>query len=347
MKVLSRVAAAAAACLVVAGVAGAAPPWVTVTDDFSEEPALFGLAAAPGNALIVADGGAGPTEIRKGSTSLVAELAGVNDIAPIGQSEMLAVATREAEPCEEEPTATETGLYRVSSGRSVQVADTQVFECEVDPAADGTDEGSNPFDLARLDGHRTLIADAAGNSLLVADQQGRLDWVASLPAKLGLPCPAWFCSGTVPFPVHAVATSVAIGPDGAYYVGELTGFPATPGNSNVWRIEPGAHHARCGSSPACRIVGTGFTSIIDLQFGPDGKLYVVELDEASWLAIEPGGPLTSLGGTINACSLGATLSCTVRASGLPLPTAVAFQDGNLYSTLLALVPGQAQVAQIP
>ncbi len=334
----SAVAVTCAVGLIVATAAGAAPPWTTVTDDFSAEPALFGLAAAPGHTLIVADGGAGPTEVRDGSTALVHELPGVNDTAPIGRGEMLAAVTAE-----------ESGLYRVSHGRAQLVADTSAFENSVDPAQDGTEEGSNPFDLARLSGHQTLIADSAGNSLLVADEQGGLDWVASFPTK-SIICNPPFCGPTpVPFPpgAQSVPTSVAIGPDGAYYVGELTGFPGTPGNSKVWRVAPGTRHARCGSSPACTIVGTGFTSIIDLDFGPDGKLYVVELDEASWLAIEPGGPLQPLGGTINACSLGTTLSCIVRAGGLPLPTAVAFQDGSLYATIFALVPGLAQVALIP
>jgi hypothetical protein len=34
------------------------------------------------------------------------------------------------------------------------------------------------------------------------------------------------------------------------------------------------------------VVADGFTSIVDLTFGPDGTLYDVELDEASWAALE-------------------------------------------------------------
>ena len=36
-----------------------------------------------------------------------------------------------------------------------------------------------------------------------------------------------------------MATSVTVGPDGYWYVGELRGFPATPGTSQIWRIKPG------------------------------------------------------------------------------------------------------------
>jgi hypothetical protein len=46
-------------------------------------------------------------------------------------------------------------------------------------------------------------------------------------------------------PAQAVTPSVAIGPDGAYYIGELKGFPAPTGESRVWRIDPDAHHVHC------------------------------------------------------------------------------------------------------
>jgi hypothetical protein len=187
-----------------------------------------------------------------------------------------------------------------------------------DPAGDGTDEGSNPFDLAR----KTLIADAAGNDLLVADDVGRIDRVASFPTQGG---------------IQPVPTSVAIGPDGAYYVGELTGFPAPLGLSRVWRIAPGARHAHCGASPACSVVVTGLTSIIDLTFGPDQKLYVAQLEDAGWPALE-GGNIT--GGSIHACDVKAG-ACQTVASGIPMLTAIAFRGGTIWHTVWALVPPDA------
>ena len=50
--------------------------------------------------------------------------------------------------------------------------------------------------------------------------------------------------GTI-LPSEAVATSVTVGADGFYYVGELRGFPATPGQSQVWRIAPNSVGALC------------------------------------------------------------------------------------------------------
>ena len=74
-------------------------------------------------------------------------------------------------------------------------------------------------------------------------------------------------------------------------------------------------------SQACTQVAGGFTSIMDLAFGPDGTLYVVEFDEDSWLAVVGGGFAPSAGGTVNACNV-STGSCSELATGLSLPTAV-------------------------
>ena len=115
--------------------------------------------------------------------------------------------------------------------------------------------------------------------------------------------------------------------------------------SRVWRIEPGAQHAQCGASPKCSVVADGFTSIVDINFGPDGTLYVVELDENSWLGLEVDPP-QMLGGTINACTWG-TFDCTEQATGLPIPMSVAITNsGDAYAAIWALVPGEARIIEI-
>ena len=60
-------------------------------------------------------------------------------------------------------------------------------------------------------------------------------------AQEGGPLPP---AGT-PIPSEAVATSVTVGSDGYWYVGELRGFPATPGTSQIWKIKPGTVGATC------------------------------------------------------------------------------------------------------
>jgi hypothetical protein len=279
---------------------------------------MFGISTAPGGQLLVADAGQGIVDADTGA--LVAPLPGVTDVAPIGRGDMLALTSTFA------PNA-HGALYRVSKGKARQLADLQAYEVENDPAGDGTDEGSDPFDLARLAGGKTLIADAAGNDLLVADEKGRVDWVASFPTQGG---------------IQSVPTSVAIGPDGAYYVGELTGAPFPTGISRVWRIRPGVRHAACGSSPDCSVVVGGLTAIIDLQFGPDGKLYVAQLEDAGAGALEGGG---GVGGSVHACDV-STGSCQTVVSGIPLLTAIAFRGSTLWGVIWALVPGQADVVPL-
>jgi len=317
---------------------------------------LFGLAVAPDGSLLVADAGSGIVELRKGAGSLVASLPGVVDMAPIGRGDMFALTGGGADPL------TAGKLYRISQGSQRQIADLLAYEADNNP--DGGIIDSNPFDVAALTGGEALVADAAGNDLLIVDQQGNIDWVATLPLEMaptahvktlvGCPNPpaelAFVCGLPDMIPAEPVATSVAIGPDGAYYVGELKGIPAPVGMSKVWRIEPGTLHAECGSSPACSVVYSDFTSIIDLAFGPDGTLHVVELDEASWLAMELQaffGLPVALGGTVNACDANGG-GCSVLAGSLMMPTAAAVdRQGTVYATVAALIPGAAQVIALP
>ena len=97
-----------------------------------------------------------------------------------------------------------------------------------------------------------------------------------------------------PIPAEAVATSVTVGSDGYWYVGELRGFPATPGTSQIWRIKPGSVGAVCDPDRPykgnCQRYADGYTSIVDLAGGPRGTLAVVELAKASWLQFELDRP---------------------------------------------------------
>ena len=282
---------------------------------------LFGLDAASDGSLHAATG-AGVFAIRAGAAESIAQLPGVNGVASLGVGDAFIVTGGSLDPSQIFPTSRQ--LFRISNGGVHQVADLWAYEQTVNPDQ-SWNQGplaveSNPFDVAVLHGGRVLVADAAANDILVVDANGTIDWVAVL-TPVDLP-PGQIDPQPVP-------TSIAIGPDGAYYVGELTGFPAIPGLSRVWRIAPGSRHVTCPSS-ACTLVAGGFTSIIDLEFGPDGTLYVVEFDEASWLGVEAKGFIkTAAGGTVSACSIGG--SCSVVANNLSLPTAIAVdKTGTLW-----------------
>ena len=312
---------------------------------------VFGLAGLDGS-LFVADAGAGIVELRNGQGTLIAGLPGVTDIAPITRDIMFATTGGNPEG-PNPPTARK--LYLVVHGAVHEFADLGAFEASVNP--DGGPIDSNPFDVA-VTPRGVVVADAAANALLIVDWFGKIDWIATLPkevvptsnVKALAHCPAGppsICGLPDAIPAEAVTASVAIGPDGAYHVGELKGFPAPTGRSNIWRIEPGTRHAQCGTSPKCKIVGSGFTSIIDLKFDSDGRtLYVVEFDEASWFAIE-GGFGGAVGGSISACRI-KTGGCSKIAGGLTMPIAIAEgQKGQLFGLVNALIPGAAAVVPIP
>jgi hypothetical protein len=239
------------------------------------------------------------------------------------------------------------------------VADLGEFETRHNPHPAVIE--SNPFDVADAGRGAAVVADAAGNDLLLvsdrnnaaSDVSSRVKVVATLPdelvstqhAKDLFGCPAGppdICGLPPMIPAESVPTSVAVGPDGAYYVGELKGFPSPIGESRVWRIDPNARNAECGHSPLCSVALDGFTSIIDLAFGPDGRLYVAQLDDAGFLALETGAPAF---GSVHACNL-ATGACETVASGIPILTSIAFRGSTLWGAIWALVPGAADVVPL-
>jgi len=197
------------------------------------------------------------------------------------------------------PIAGGSTLYRLRPGHSpVKVTDIAAYQAhDPDPfnQADSPTE-SNPFGVAALKDGTVLVADAANNDLLRVWPNGKTTTVARLkprtvkvPAGLGSEAPP---AGT-PFVAEAVATSVTVGSDGYWYVGELRGFPATPGTSEIWRIKPGSVGAVCDpvkpNKGNCKRYADGYTSIVDLAGGPRGTLAVVELARESWLRFEMGG----------------------------------------------------------
>jgi hypothetical protein len=313
---------------------------------------VFGLATAPNGEILAADAAVGIVELHNGEVSLDAPLPGVSDVGPIGRSSWWAVTGSQ-----DGAQGADNGqaVYRVSRGKIRKLANLFAFEVANNPAG-GTVE-SNPFDVESLGGSFALVADAAGNDLLWVDDEGHVGVVATFPNELVssahlkslLGCPAGppaLCGLPDMFPAQPVPTSVAVGPDGYYYVGELKGIPAPIGESRIWRIAPGAAGSQCPDADCELLFDGGFTSIIDLSFGPDGLLYVVELDENSWFAANLGPPAMA-GGTINACDV-ENPACVEVASGIPLPTAITFgKDGRLWSTEFGPVPGMTAVVEIP
>lgn len=309
---------------------------------------IFKLADTPDGDVLVADASTGVVVLEDGVVDTTLALPGATSVAAIGSRSMWVTTTGM-------DTTSDSGqaLWRVSKGRARMVANLFTLEA-ADPDGAGVD--SNPYDVASLGGNAALVVDAGGNSLHRVDNRGRAELVATFPDALlstanfndlaGCPpeAPACATGGATAIPGQSVPTSVVVGPDGAWWVGELTGFPAPTGQSGVWRIEAGSTGVRCGIDPECTRALDGFTSIVDLAVGPDGLLYVSELDERSWAAVEIFGLVT--GGTLNACDP-ATGACEEVATGVPVHTSVTFDgDGTAWVSRNALTPGGAEVVPL-
>jgi hypothetical protein len=311
---------------------------------------VFGITTGPGD-VVLADAGQGVVRLRHLKTELVAALPGVTDVDVINPNLMIATTGGGAD-------ATSAKLWRIEKGKVSLWADLGAFEATINP--DGAEINPNPFDVQALPGGRALVADAGANALLIVEPNGTIDWIATLPNELvstaniktlfHCPGPAPQCGLPPMIPAQPVTPSVAIGPDGAYYIGELKGFPAPTGESRVWRINPDARHVHCANPPAaspdCAVVVDGFTSIIDVAFDRAGTMYVTELDEASWFAVEVLH--TPIGGTVNACTqVAGSWDCAPLAQNLSAPTGVASDaTGRVYVNNYSLTPGLAEVLTI-
>jgi sugar lactone lactonase YvrE len=144
-------------------------------------------------------------------------------------------------------------LVRTTKDQGVhKVADIDNIEFTSDPDGQGVD--SDPYGVAVVGPGHVLVTDAAGNDLIEVDH-GQAHVLAVFPNN---------DAGA-----QSVPTSVTVGPDGNYYVGEFGGEePATPnGGSRVWKVTP---------SGDISVFATGLTAITGLAFGPDGSLYVCE-----------------------------------------------------------------------
>jgi len=174
-----------------------------------------------------------------------------------------------------------------------------------------------------------VVVDASGNSLLRVNTDGEISLLAVFPSRSTTP-PRPLVPGAL-MPTDSVPTSVVVGPDGAYYVGELVGIPfmgALRDKSNVYRVAPGQDPYH----PKVFLDGhlTGFNAIIDIAFkGSD--LYILQhwTLAPTTLAMAPGRLVrVACGGRPLVCD---GLHPTTVLDGLDGPTAIAFgPDGALY-----------------
>lgn len=201
-------------------------------------------------------------------------------------------------------------LLRISAQDQISEAgDVTAYERDVNPAGPPLD--SNPYGVLALPSVR-IVADAGANAVLSIVSSGLVNTLAVFPSR---PNRA----------TDSVPTAIAIGPDGAYYVSELSGVPFAAGVANVYRVVPGQ---------APQVFRSGFTTVTDIDFGPDGSLYVVEHSTGPQFFALPG----------DIVRIRPDGTRTVLVANLNRPTSLVVDStGSVYYTNRGITAGAGEV----
>ncbi|MDZ8223260.1 ScyD/ScyE family protein [Nostoc sp. ChiVER01] len=232
--------------------------------------------------------------------------------------------------------------FNTNSWKSV--ADLGNYELANNP--DGGDVDSNPLGFL-IDGNKLVAVDAGANDLLSVNTDGRNLQSITAFSKDVLTNPVFPPSGTpsnepaqVPsegevvrsqFASQAVPSSVAKGPDGAYYISQFTGFPFPENGAKIYRV---------GADGKPTVYADGFTQLTDLEFDTKGNLYALQYaNQSAWkgdfdgsvIKIAPDGTRTTL----------------LSGDGLESPSALTIgADGAVYVTNRGDRAGDGQVLRI-
>jgi hypothetical protein len=212
------------------------------------------------------------------------------------------------------------------SGKAVPYGDVATFEVN----KYGSDQESDPYGLitgrygtvvANAGGH-AVFGNVGGNDLLLV-RHGKITSLAAFPQRA--------FQGKSSQVIESVPTTVVRGPDGAFYVGELGGYPYYPGSARIWRVVPG-HQAT--------VFASGFTNIISLTFDPSGALIVLEIAKKGLLDPDQTGALYRLNRNGHRTLLAST--------GMTNPGGVAAVTDHLFyvSNLTASTGGIGQLLKV-
>ncbi|MEJ3743001.1 ScyD/ScyE family protein [Actinomycetes bacterium KLBMP 9797] len=212
------------------------------------------------------------------------------------------------------------------------IVDLAEYEAKNNP--DGKEPGSavdsNPYGILAK-GDQVYVTDAGGNTLLAVTKKKNVSTVAVFRPRMVRP-PSNIPNLPPRIPMQGVPTAVAKGPDGALYVGELTGFPFLKNGARVWKLEKGKRPA---------VSHGGFTNIIDVTFDRKGRMLVLLISK-NGLASGPG---STVGALIRVEKSGIWKELAAGKLTMPGGVAVA-RDGTIYVTNKSVTPGGGEVLRI-
>ena len=176
---------------------------------------------------------------------------------------------------------------------------------------------ANPYGVLAIPGAQWVV-DAASNTIDRVRPNGAVSVEAFIPNP----------------PVSdAVPTCIDRGPDGALYVGQLTGVGNPPGSASIWRFAPGE------AAPLTQWA-TGLTTVTGCGFGPDGEFYATEF---STLGLDNAAPGT---GRVVRVPPHSTSPIAV-VGGLSFPGGFAAgPDGSLYVSNWSIAPASTGLGSV-
>jgi sugar lactone lactonase YvrE len=174
----------------------------------------------------------------------------------------------------------------------------------------------NPYGILAGE-HDQWVVDAATNTLDHVKSNGTIEIVAFIPNPMQ--------GGSGPVVSDAVPTCLDRGPDGALYIGELTGGGSGPKASVVWRVDTRQ------KNPKPTMWATGLTAVTGCGFGPDGKFYATEFSTSGF---ESFAPFT---GAVVRVPAHSTSPIPV-VEGLSFPNGFAARGGSIYVSNWSIVP---------
>jgi hypothetical protein len=230
----------------------------------------------------------------------------------------------------------------LNTGALTSIFDFAKYEITNNP--DKGDVVTNPYDLT-VNGDSAYVVDGGGNTAYQIKLDGSESKAIAIPkntiSKSDLPPGLQLPPGLLEelpggkIAIQAVPTGGAIGPDGALYVGEYTGFPYPEGKSRIFRI---------GEDQKPEVFLDGFTHITDLTFDENGDLLVLQFSDTSQL----GGDITNLPGSLIQVARDGTRT-TLVAAGQGLDSADGIDigpDGKIYITNRGVGPRLGEVVRV-
>jgi hypothetical protein len=223
------------------------------------------------------------------------------------------------------------------------VADVSDYETDANP--DGGPIDSNPYSMVMVD-DGFVVVDAGMNAVVYVTEEGDISTVAVFPPQMVDAPPFLELPPGTQIPMEAVPTDIAQGPDGAWYVSELSGFPFELGSSRIWRLDDTNGDADAMDDGEMTIAYTGFTNLVGLAFGSEGDLYVLSIAKEGLLAAEdPENPSDFTSALIEVGDDGSQTE--IMSTGLVAASGLAIgPDDALYVANYGVMPGMGEVLKI-